>query len=342
MQLIIHQFNLQLKHTFAISRRAFDAQQNIVVELQADGHSGFGEATYNPYYPNTEINTMIERLESIRTDIEQYTFTNPSHFWKHFQGRLADCPFALCALDVAAHDWYGKTQGQPLYKLWGLEPEHLPITSYTLGIAKNEVLLKRMEELTWPVYKIKLGTDRDIEILQFLRQHTDANFRVDANCAWTVEETIQKSVAMKKLGVEFIEQPLPADDWEGMKAVFNESALPLYADESCRTQEDILRCKGHFHGVNIKLMKCGGLSPALDMIRLAKLHGLQVMVGCMTESTVGISAIAHLLPLLDHVDMDGPLFLKKDIASGVEIRPDGVRYAPANGTGAQLLQPSPA
>ncbi len=337
MQLIIHQFDLHLKHTFAISRRAFDSQRNIVVELRAAGLSGFGEATANPYYPNTEIDQMVARLESVRNDIETHSFSTPQALWQFMEPKLRDCPFALCALDVAAHDWYGKKCGQPLYQLWGYSADELPASSYTLGIATQAELLRRMEEMPWPCYKIKLGTDKDIETLRFLRRHTKAVFRVDANCAWTTEEAIRKSKQMAALGVELIEQPLRDDDWEGMREVFDQSGLPVFADESCRTKADIERCVGHFHGINIKLMKCGGLSPALEMIQIARANNLQLMVGCMTESTVGISAIAHLLPLIDYVDMDGPLFLKQDIASGVRIKADGIRFAAENGTGAQLF-----
>jgi L-alanine-DL-glutamate epimerase-like enolase superfamily enzyme len=170
-----------------------------------------------------------------------------------------------------------------------------------------------------------------------LRQHTDAVFRVDANCAWGVEETIENSRQLKPLGVEFIEQPMRADDMEGMKEVYQRSELPLIADESCITEADVAKCHGYFHGVNIKLTKCGGLTPARRMIAEAKSQGMKVMVGCMTESSVGISAIAQLLPLLDYVDMDGALLLSKDIASGVTIDYGKVNYSEVNGTGVTLI-----
>jgi L-alanine-DL-glutamate epimerase-like enolase superfamily enzyme len=161
-------------------------------------------------------------------------------------------------------------------------------------------------------------------------------FRIDANTAWTAEQTIVYAPRLKELGVEFIEQPLKADDWEGMKRVFAESVLPVIADESCHGEADVARCYGFFHGVNIKLMKCGGLTPARRMAEHARSLGLKVMVGCMTESSVGISAIAQLLPLLDYVDMDGALLLKEDPAVGVEVRPDVIVFPNRNGTGAAL------
>ena len=192
--------------------------------------------------------------------------------------------------------------------------------------------------MPWPIYKIKLGTADDVAIVRELRNHTDAIFRIDANCAWTAQETIFNAPLLKELGVEFLEQPLKADDWSGMEEVMHHSVLPVMADESCIVESDVEKCALHFSGINIKLTKCGGLTPALRMIKKGKDLGLKVMVGCMTESTVGISAIAQLLPQLDYVDMDGALLLKSDIATGVRIEPNGkVIFPKLAGTGVQLL-----
>jgi L-alanine-DL-glutamate epimerase-like enolase superfamily enzyme len=198
-------------------------------------------------------------------------------------------------------------------------------------------MISKMKELPWPIYKIKLGTPDDIAIVTELRKHSNAIFRVDANCAWTVDETLSNAESLKSLNVEFIEQPLKANDWEGQREVFKNSALPIVADESCITESDIAKCHNHFHGVNIKLMKCGGITPGKRMIAEAKKLGLKTMVGCMTESTVGISAIAHLLPELDYVDMDGALLLAEDIASGVTIKNGKTYYPDRTGTGVILF-----
>jgi L-alanine-DL-glutamate epimerase-like enolase superfamily enzyme len=201
-----------------------------------------------------------------------------------------------------------------------------------------EKMVDKMREMPFPLYKIKLGTDDDLEIVEALRKETDAVFRVDANTAWSPEQTIYFAPELQKLGVEFIEQPLKADNWEGMKKVFKESVLPIIADESCILEEDVAKCVGYFHGVNIKLMKCGGLTPALRMIKEAKSLGLKVMVGCMTESTIGCSAIAQLLPLLDYVDMDGCLLVDDQISRGITIDYGTVNYANLAGTGAELIR----
>ena len=340
MKLRLHAFDLPLKHTFTISRGSIDIQQTLVVELADEGHSGYGEATTNDYYGFT-LENMIAALEKLRSQIEGAHLEAPEDFWDQLHPQLADNPFAHCALDQAAYDLWGKQQGQPVYRLWGLQPESMPLTNYTIGIDSIDVMVEKMNELPdWPVYKIKLGTSHDLEIVRELRQHTGAAFRVDANCGWSAAETIENSHALKELNVEFIEQPLPADQWDDMEAVFAKSALPVVADESCIIPEDVDRCAGHFHAINIKLVKCGGLTPARRMIARARELNMQVMVGCMTESTVGISAIAQLLPLLDYVDMDGALLLSKDIASGVTIDQGVCHFSDVNGSGVQLFDSS--
>ncbi|SFG02569.1 dipeptide epimerase [Pontibacter chinhatensis] len=336
MKLTIRSFDLPLKYTFTISYDSRDVQPTLIVELEHNGQKGYGEATSNPYYGFT-IENMTAALENIRGLIEETELESPESFWATVQPHLQDNPFALCALDLAANDLFGKLQGQPLYKIWGLNTDHIPLTNYTIGIDTIENMVKKLKEMPWPLYKIKLGTKEDVAIIQELRKHTDAVFRVDANCAWGVEETIENSKQLKPLGVEFIEQPMRADDLEGMKKVYEQSVLPLIADESCITESDVAKCVGHFHGVNVKLMKCGGLTPARRMLKEARELGLKTMVGCMTESSVGISAIAHLLPMLDYVDMDGALLLSKDIARGVTITDGKVTYSNVNGTGAELL-----
>ena len=336
MELILREYNLKLKHTFTISRESIDFQPSLIVELNSDGFSGFGEATSNPYYKIT-VPIMIQDLEKIRSIIENTTKETPEEFWAKIYPYLKDNMFALCALDMAYTDLYARKKGKKLYQLWNYSIAKNPLTDYTIGIASIEKMVSKMKELPWPIYKIKLGTKEDIAIVKELRKHTDAIFRIDANCGWNVEETINNAVELKKLGVEFLEQPLKADHWEGHKEVFKHSVLPIIADESCIIEEDVAKCQHHFHGVNVKLVKCGGLTPGRRMIQEAKKLGLKTMVGCMTESTVGISAIAHLLPQLDYVDMDGALLLAEDIASGVTIDFGKINYSDLNGTGVTLI-----
>lgn len=337
MKLHVRRYDLPLRHTFTISYDSRDIQETLIVELKQGNVSGYGEATANPYYGVT-IESMTAVLENIRPRIESYQFDTPENFWEAMQPHLKEHSFAQCALDMAAHDLYGKLQGKPLYKLWGLQAEGAPLTNYTIGIDTIEKMVHKMQEMPWPLYKIKLGTKDDVAIIKELRKHTDAVFRVDANCAWGVEETLTNSKVFATLNVEFIEQPMKADNLTGMKQVYQQSLLPLVADESCIEEKDVSKCYGHFHGINIKLVKCGGLTPARRMIAQARELGMKVMVGCMTESSVGISAIAQLSPLLDYVDMDGALLLKEDIATGVTIEHGKVTYPQVNGTGALLIR----
>ena len=336
MQLHLHPYDLHLKHTFTIAHDSRDVQPTLIVELRDGDFSGFGEATMNNYYGVT-IDGMKSALERVREAVESYVWGTPENLWEMAHPALQDSPFALCALDMAAHDLFAKQQGRKLYESWGLSTANNPLTNYTIGIDSVEKMVAKMQEVPWPLYKIKLGTADDLAIVRELRRHTDAPFRVDANCAWTAERAIAYAPELKALGVEFIEQPLPAADRAGMARVFAESTLPVIADESCIVESDVDLCAGLFHGVNVKLTKCGGLTPARRMIARAKVLGMKTMVGCMTESSVGISAIAHLLPLLDYVDMDGTLLIDNDPATGVAFDYGRVVYAEENGTGAGLL-----
>lgn len=354
MQINLHTFTLKLREPFRISYESRDKQEVMVVQLSDTNDQGatvvgLGESTANNYY-HVSIQKMRDEIEAHRNLIEEYSLSNqileagslgtPEHLWKQLSPKLRSSSFTLCALDIATHDLYGKKIGQPLYQLWGLNPADAPITNYTIGIDDIETMVRKMKAKPWPIYKIKLGTPEDLAIMRELRKHSDAVFRVDANCAWSVDETIENSPQLKKLGVEFIEQPLPADNLEGMREVYQHSAIPVMADESCITEDDVAKCYERFHGINIKLTKCGGITPARRMIQEARSRKMKVMIGCMTESTIGTSAIAHLAPLLDYVDMDGPMLLAEDIATGVSVTPEGVDFSQVNGTGAQLLAPT--
>ena len=319
MQLSYQQFDLPLRHVFTISRGSRAVQSTLIVQLAADGEFGYGEATTNSYYGAT-IENLSVALESVRALVEHDPLDDPLALVASLHSALVGRKFALAALDEAIHDLWGKLRRAPVYRLWGLSTDNLPLSNYTIGIDSLENMAAKLGEMPgWPVYKIKLGTTDDLEIVRELRRHTAAPFRVDANGGWTAAQTIALAPALRELGVEFIEQPLPPGDEAETRRAFEQSALPLIADESCVTEDDVDRCPGMFHGINIKLVKCGGLAPARRMIDRARALGLVVMAGCMTESTVGISALAQLLPLLDYVDMDGAVLLARDVATGVQL-----------------------
>ena len=338
LKVILRTYTLELKEQFTIARDSYTTQETLIVELNEGGFSGYGEATAKSYYNNT-IKTIKAAIENAISIIETAGDVDPIAFWQRLYPYFKENMFALCALDMAYNDLYTKKKGKKLYEYWQLSDEHIPVTNYTIGIDSIANMVRKLKAQPWPIYKIKLGTEDDLKIIRALREHTNAVFRVDANCGWTAAETIDNSAKLlKNLGVEFIEQPLTADDWEGHKEVFHNSKLPIIADESCQVEADVERCHGHFHGINVKLVKCGGLTPAKRMLERARQLEMKTMVGCMTESSVGISAIAHLLPLLDYVDMDGALLLKKDIAKGVKIRQGKIYFSDSNGIGASLIE----
>ena len=340
MKLVLRDIFLPLRHPFTIALGTTTVKHNIVVELSDEGVTGYGESASSEAWRAFTPEGMKADLENARAAIESTTFTTPEALWEKMQPSLARNPFALCGLDLAAHDLWGKKLGQPVWKLWGLDLSKIPNSDYTIGIDSIEKMVAKMREFDgWPIYKIKLGTDHDLEIVRALRQHTDAIFRIDANTAWTPEQTIAYAPELQALGVEFIEQPLLRDNWEGMERVTRECVLPVIADESCQGEADVERCAGVFAGINIKLTKAGGLTPARRMIARARELGLKLMAGCMTESSIGISAIAQLLPLLDYVDMDGAVLIAKDIASGVRLEKGRPVFPVENGNGVRLLEP---
>ncbi|MEQ6118186.1 dipeptide epimerase [Reichenbachiella sp. MALMAid0571] len=336
MQLILHPITLRLKHHFKIAHDSRSVQKALIVELKHENISGFGEASASNYY-NYSIEGMMVLLEQNRASIEAYNFEAPEEFWEKSSKLLVSNSFALSALDVAIHDLYAKSKKKSLIDLWGVSQRNAPNTNYTIGIDTIEKMAEKLQEFPWPLYKIKLGTKEDLKIVKELRKLTSSIFRVDANCGWTSLETLKNAEEMQYLGVEFIEQPLAADNWEGMKQVFENSPLPIIADESIIDETDVKKCAGHFHGVNIKLMKCGGFTPALRMIKEAKSLGLKVMVGCMTESSVGMASIGQLRPFLDFVDMDGTMLITNDIAAGPQFIDGKIMMPTGSGIGIDRL-----
>jgi len=336
MKLEVFVKQLHLKHTFTIAHQSRDVQETLIVKLSDGDFYGLGESTTNPFYGMT-VENMTAALDASRPIVEAGKWENPEKLWEMTKEIFASNPFAQCALDLAAWDLFTKKQGFKLYEYLKLDPRNIPTTNFTIGIDSTEKMVEKMKELDWPIYKIKLGTDHDLDIIRELRKHTRAIFRIDANCAWTADQAIAYSEELKKLQVEFMEQPLGKDDLEGMKEVNKFSKLPVIADESCIVEADVEKCHGLFHGINVKLVKAGGITSGLRMLYKAKELGMKTMVGCMTESSVGITAIAHIAPLLDYVDMDGAMLLAKDIAKGVHIEPGKVTFPESAGIGAQLL-----
>lgn len=337
LTITVQNFELPLKNPFTISRYTVAVQKTVVISISDGKYTGYGEATVNPYY-NSTVESLKASARSVKSVLEAVNDNlHPTELWKLLEPKLQDNYFALCAIDCAYWDLYAKQQQKPLRSFWGENDLNLPKTNFTIGIDTITVMKSKIQETPWPIYKIKLGTKNDLEIIQELRKVTNSIFRVDANCAWTIEETLKNAEAFKKLGVEFIEQPLKAENWEGMRILKQESVLPIIADESCQKLTDVSSCAEVFHGINIKLMKCGGITPALQMIQIAKAKQLKIMAGCMTESSIGISNLVQLAALLDYIDADGALLLENDIATGVTFTNGKIVYVDENGSGANLI-----
>jgi L-alanine-DL-glutamate epimerase-like enolase superfamily enzyme len=322
-------------YPFTIAKGTKTLQPALIVSLQHRGKIGYGEAPAITYYDIT-VEQMMEDLERKKKFVEQFAFIEPERYWHYLHHLFPNNPFLVCALDMAAWDLTGKLRNKPLDLLWNLDRTKMPVCDYTIGIDRIDKMVEKMNAKPWPVYKIKVGVPGDVDMVAALRKHTDATLRVDANAGWTLDEALDKIPILKDLGVELIEQPLAKDNWEGMKVLYQKSPLPLFADESCVFESDVEKCVGYFHGINIKLTKCSGITPARRMIEKARLLGLQIMIGSMNETSLGSAAIGRLAPLFDYLDMDGPLLLAEDIARGIQYDYGKVRMSDLPGLGVEM------
>ncbi len=300
-------------------------QPTLIIKLGFRGLWGYGEATEIVYYGVT-IDDMVEKLEQKRKVIEAYSLIDPERFWHFLHHLFPKDNFLVCALDMAGWDLFAKLRNKKIYELWDAPWSNYTTTDYTIGIDSIANMLAKVKEKPWPIYKIKLGTPEDIEIISAIRAITTSKIRVDANAGWTLQQALSIIPELKKMEVEFVEQPLAKDAWEDMAILFKESELPIIADESCIVKQDVAACCKVFHGINIKLTKCSGITPALQMVKEAKEQKKLVMMGCMNESMIGTAAMAQFLPQLDFMDADGPLLHSKELAEGLTYAADGTMH----------------
>lgn len=316
LKLTSHPYNLPFEYPFKISKAEKTHQPGLAVSLYFMGFKGYGEAPAISYY-DISVEKMIACLEQKKRLVEQFAFSDPERYWHYLHHLFHENNFLVCALDMAGWDLFGKMKRKPLHQIWQLDTTKIPQTDYTIGIDTIDKMVAKMRNKPWPVYKIKVGVDGDVDRVAALRKETNAVFRVDANGGWNLEQALERIPKMAELGVELVEQPLAKEDWDGMRKLYAASPLPLIADEACVEEEDVAKCADFFHGVNIKLTKCSGITPARRMIKEARDKNLKVMIGCMNETSIGSAAIAQLSPLADYLDMDGTLLITEDLGSGI-------------------------
>ncbi|WP_246998538.1 dipeptide epimerase [Halosolutus gelatinilyticus] len=314
--------SLPLEYPFTIARGTQTEAEVVTVRIaDDDGTVGVGGAAPSAHYGET-VDTVTAVLPDLLAVVEE---VGDPHQLERIERRMRETvrrnPAARCAVSIALHDLVATRLDLPLYRYWGLDPEETLETSYTIGLDDTATMREKTEtavERGFGTLKVKLGTDRDIEIVETIRSAApDARLFVDANEAWSPREAVARIEALAEYDLEFVEQPVPAEDPEGLRYVYERSALPIAADESCIALPDIPRIADRCDIANLKLMKCGGLREAVRMIHAARAHGLEVMLGCMTESNASIAAACHLAPLLDYADLDGSLLLADDPYDGV-------------------------
>ena len=312
--------NLTLRHAFATSRSTQHVAENVLLEIRDGELTGLGEAAPIKFYNQTQA-SCIRALNKMAKRIEWRDPFDLESIFADLRARFPNEPSAIAAVDIALHDLLGKKLGVPLWKWWCLDPKKTPQTSFTIGIDSLEkVVAKVAEAEKYPVLKIKIGVANDLDILREVRKLVPKKLlRVDANCGWSVKETIQKAKTLEALGIEFLEQPIPAGNNAALKKIKNSIGLPLMTDESSLVPGDIPSLAGCVDGINIKLVKCGGLREGLKMIHIARACGLKIMLGCMIESSVLIGAAAQLAPLADYADLDGNVLIADDPFSSVKL-----------------------
>ncbi len=325
--------SLRTKHPFRIAHGTKQEIRTVLVKVRdADGLEGWGEATPQLFYGETP--------ESVLAALALYATVLPADpldleaAESRMAALLAGNASARAAVSSALHDLAGKRLGTPVHRMWGLDPAAIPVSTFTIGMdTPDRLRVKVREAADYPVLKVKLGSANDLDILEAIRDETDKELRVDANCGWTVKQAIRMLPVLEDYGVTVLEQPLVAGDLDGLAEVTRRSRIPVIVDESCHVAADVPRLAGRVDGINIKLAKCGSLREALRLIHVARAHHLMVMVGCMVESSIGITAAAQFTPLVDIVDLDGAALLAHDPYVGATVARGRVQLPTGPGLG---------
>ena len=312
-------YNLQLKHVFTISGSSRTTTPVVLIELEWEGVVGYGEASLPPYLGESQDSVM-----RFLSGLNLTQFADPllkEDILTYVNGTAVGNHAAKTSVDIALHDLIGKLLNAPCYQLWGLNPDRTPCTSFTIGMDKPEVVrLKVAEASPYKILKVKIGGSNDRQMIESVRSVTDKPLCVDVNQGWKDRSFALDMVFwLKEQGVVFVEQPMDKHDMDNHAWLSEQSPLPIIADEAVQTLDDVLSLRGVYSGINIKLMKCGGLHNAYQMMKLARLLNMKVMIGCMTETSCAVSAAAQLSPLVDWADLDGNLLINNDLFDGVRV-----------------------
>jgi L-alanine-DL-glutamate epimerase-like enolase superfamily enzyme len=331
MQLTAEPLDLPLKHTFTIARSSENVSRTAVVRLRWNGLEGLGETAPIARYGES-LENAIAGLRARRLGDDPYAL----------EGLLDGLsPAQMCGLDIALHDLIGKDLDRPLWRLLGLDPARTPRTSFTIGIAAPEETLAKVREVgDHPVIKVKLGTGSELETVEAIRSVYGGTIRVDANEGWTPEQTVELLTRMAKFEIEFCEQPIPAGSPERLRWIRERSPIPIVTDEDSKDARDLPALYGCVDGINVKLAKCGGIRGALAMIHTARAMGFKIMLGCMVESQILTTAAAHLSPLVDWADLDGPFLTARDPFAGITYADGKIVLPDGPGLGVREIAPA--
>lgn len=332
MTLRFRPYDLKMKHTFTIAGSSRTMTPAVLTEIEYDGIVGYGEASMPPYLGET-----TESVQSFLRKVNLDQFSSPfliEDILSYVDRIDINNTAAKAAVDIALHDLVGKLIGQPWFRLWGLNPDDAPMTSYTIGMDTPEIVREKTREAPYEILKVKLGSESDKELIRTIRSVSDKPVCVDANQGWTNRnQALDMIFWLQEQGVVFIEQPMSKNNIDDIAWLTQHSPLPVIADESVQRLSDLIHLKGAFSGINIKLMKCTGMREAWKMINMAKAIDMKVMLGCMTETSCAISAASQLSPAADWADLDGNVLIANDCFQGMRVENGKIKLPEAPGIG---------
>lgn len=330
---------LMLKHTFTLANSSRKTTPDVLTRIEFDGMVGYGEASMPPY-----LGESIDSVSKFLSSLNLAQFKDPfrvEEILSYVDSVLPGNCAAKASVDIALHDLLGKIMGQPWYKIWGFKPETTPNTSFTIGIDTPEVVRQKVAEAApYKILKVKLGMATDRQMVETIRSSTDKPLCVDVNQGWTDKNKALETIHwLKEKGVVFVEQPMPKTAIDDIAWLTEHSPLPIIGDESVQRLPDVIKAKGVYNGINIKLMKCTGMREAHQMLTLAKSLGMKVMIGCMTETSCAISAAAQLSSKCDWADLDGNLLISNDPYSGAQVVDGKITLLDKPGIGLEVVTP---